>query len=127
MTKITFLFSMMIAVAIFASSCQSGGETNVTDIKTMYETKMDSLKITMQRSFDAKMDSVTSAYNSKIQELKVQMAGSKGKSSGVTSKPKGTTTKPATNTPPKGKVDVNNRGGNTNAPTRKVDVNKRGG
>jgi len=147
MKKLIFGLSFAI-IAIFAVSCKQAGTVDTGALQETYENRMDSLKITLIRAYNTKMDSMQSAYETKVRELEIQVAnasspnkgvsgkgnsypGSKGSTKGnssSTTTPKGTPTNPA-------KVDVKQRGKNAankvgdaiNKAAKKVDVTKRGG
>ena len=128
-------FSLSFALlAIFAIGCkQQGGTVDKDALKETYENKMDSMKVSLMRSYNAKIDSMQRSYDAKIKELEVKMgSASQGISAGKagaasTSKGKATGT---TNADPK-KGSVKDRGSNNAAGSssgnRKGDVRKRGG
>lgn len=74
MKKLFFTLSFAF-LAIFMVGCkQSGGTADAGAIKESYQNKMDSLKVSLMRSYNAKFDSMRNGYEDRIKELEIQVA-----------------------------------------------------
>lgn len=125
MKKLIFIFSVA-TICMFAVSCKQPAGADTGALKETYENRMDSLKISLMRSYNAKMDSMQSDYESRIKQLEIQVANAGGNAQGVTSgKGSGGSKYPG------GKGSASNAGktiktGVTNTGTKAVDITKRG-
>lgn len=110
-------------------SCQQGGGADVGALTETYENRMDSLRISLMRSYNTTIDSMQSAHEAQIQELKNEIANASASKQGISAS-KGASTAPGSK--PSGgsgkTTTINTSTSNSNIPDAngKVDVTKRG-